>query len=92
MAAGVVFLAVMSSSRIDDITHSSVWSFVCARSDDVMLRCRDVARRRYASPVVTVSLVWCIRGDVARRCYASPVVTVSLLAKFYPIFWYVRPL
>ena len=36
--------------------------------------------------------VMIFRGDVARRRYASPVVTVSLLAKFYPIFWYVRPL
>ena len=27
-----------------------------------------------------------------RRRYTSPVVTVSMLAKFYPIFWYVRPL
>ena len=38
-------------------------------------------------PEVTMSCC-----DVARRRYASPVVTVSLLAKFYPIFWYVRPM
>ena len=30
--------------------------------------------------------------EVVRRRYTSPVDTVSLLAKFCPIFWYVRPL
>ena len=30
--------------------------------------------------------------EVVRRRYTSPVVTVSLVAKSYPIFWYIRPL
>ena len=30
--------------------------------------------------------------EVVQRSYTRPVVTIKLLAKFYPIFWYVRPL
>ena len=30
--------------------------------------------------------------EVVRYSYTSTVVTIRLQAKFYPIFWYVRPL